>query len=180
MGQSARRVIQSKDLKRFVEVDGLHKALVSIDSHHKKVHDGEIHQFSSTLDISSGGSMNIFIVTGSKNVHARFRGCVERITTTRLFEDPTTGGSPSSVGINQNRTSSVPSPKVRFSAGVAVLTTGTLLSVNVLNANDGDTQLFGSEEWILKPNTNYLFRIFNVASAAAQATGLVEFYEVIP
>ncbi len=176
--QGSRRVIQSKDLKRFAEVDGIHNALVVESEYHNRVHRGTMHHAVVRDVINAGQPFDMLFLTGSCVVHARFGGNAQRLTNFTLFEGATSASPPAVIPKNKNRTSSVVA-KSRFSDETAALTNGTLLSADSQNFSMGGTtpgEFFGGE-WILQANTLYLFKGFNSAGATSNITMLITFYE---
>jgi hypothetical protein len=179
VGQSARRVIQSKDLKRFVEVDGVDNAMVGIGVVSYRIHQGDYYRADNrVLAVGSGAAINMLIQTGSCCVHARFYGAPQRLTLFTLSKNPTHTGAIDSVPQNKNLCEE-DAAKLRFHNERVILTPGTAVFSDYLGqAAGGQRQLFGEGEIVLEANTKYLLESLNTSTSAGVISHAMEFYEV--
>ena len=168
----------------LAEVDGVAGALVIQGMVHRMIHLGTLYEIGYVNEtVADNGDIELLVTTAvGQSAHMRFIAAAGGDARIALFENPTV----SNVGtglteINRNRLSS-------NTAETAVTHTpttsadGTQLMDHLLPGGSG---FFGGgggsetsfEEFILKPNEQYLFRITNIAGTAQPVGASLTFYE---
>lgn len=170
--------------------DPFHYAQTVISDEHRLTHDGMVfYTFGSELDIPDGQTRNWAFRTGAIPPHFKriSINASEGPVIVELNEEPTfTGGTPAANVVNCNRLSS------------NVPLTQLITGIDSLDVSDPGTPLLGAlyipqagnqgvsgesglvEEFVLKPNTDYLFTLTNDPAGAGTAdiyVGIV-FYEI--
>jgi hypothetical protein len=142
-----------------------------IDLVHRLTHDGMV--FSSTgknTGLLNAGTADFLFVTGANEVHLTKvtmfpgDGDVDFVA----YEDTVTSANGGEVPlINVNRTSSK-EPLVKLYGAPTVTTLGDIIhttwavpTVSSGNDSSGVMNVSPGEEWVLKPNSKYLFRLTN-------------------
>lgn len=157
----------------------------SISTDHAYIHNGQAFSFSAaTTSIAAGGVYDFNITTPATGyVHWRPTtfGTSANITILELFEGATrsaTGGTITPVNRNRNNATA---SAVTVNYAVTTTATGTLLrSVTAgaggVTARAGGSASGESEEFVLKPGTNYLLRLTNIGSTTATTAYLTGFW----
>jgi len=140
-----------------------------VDELSHAVHEGRAFMVSTTGVIDSEASINMLGRTGDKEVHfAGFQiSASDGNLSVHMYESPTTtaDGTPVTIVARNRASSIVPTHKV-FS-GPTVTGVGTILehshvySTGSQGAHLSAGQGALSEDWVLKPNTDYLIEITN-------------------
>lgn len=166
-----------------LRLDASTLGLMVIDYSHHEIHAGSsFHLQLSTDDLGgeTGDHLHISFTTpdSDKFFHmvAQSYGAGQHLFEMR--EAPTGGmaGGASMTPLNRNRNSSRVSSAINPVNGATVGTGGTLLSeehVGQGNSNEGRSR--GTQEWMLKANTLYSFRLYDTTNIQAVLT--LDWYE---
>ena len=160
------------------------KQIVVMEQIHDYVHDGLLfsanHLFSA---VANNGNADFQITVGATMCHEILSFAVDGQSQLAIYEAPTsTVGTPiTPVNLNRN-SANVPASSVVFTPTVTVV--GTLLAQHEIpgGTTGGSSSRSGSlaregSEWVLKPNTKYLFRVTNLSGSAENISMTSQFYE---
>ena len=160
--------------------------LIAIDINHQRNHDGRAFYaykvYPDSSKLAAGASIDIVIASPSGiyphvSVDAMCHGDAELY----IYEGTSTTGGTTFTPINRNRNYSVSHPSdVAMVINPTVNTLGTELEGKVLAGGEGKKAGGSSEkalELVLKPLTNYLFRLTNVNGTNHSAHLALEWYE---
>lgn len=134
------------------------------------------------LALGNGNSIDMLFRIGARDVHILPQMSAGGDATLETFEAPTTSadGTPVTV-INRNRTRTDITPLALAFDGPTITDPGTLLDTLVLAGGSGGNSQGGDAvfetEWIFAPNTDYLFRLTNIAGQTQIAHLHFNFYE---
>lgn len=158
-------------------------AVLTIDTLHHEVHEGEMFHAAHTASVANGANLDFQLTTGAKDVHSAWEVFAGGQVTVSLFEAPTTSGGTAVAAYNMHRDS----PNTPQSAVVhtpTVSDTGSVALVNgrILPGGTSPTTRVGGgiragTEWILKPNTKYLLRVNNSSGGTIAINAVLEWYE---
>ena len=175
--------VQKNNAGAFV-VAGADAPLITVDVNHQRNHDGRAYYaykaYPASAPLSSGASIDIMFacaagITPHLNVEAMCMGDAEL----KIYENATSTSGTSFTPINRNRNST----NVSQSAMVinpTVTATGTEIDYQIIAGGVGKKSgggESGSLEYVLKPLTNYLFRLTNVNGTNHAAFLALEWYE---
>jgi hypothetical protein len=167
-------------------VAGADAPLIMVDVNHQRNHDGraffayKVYPDSSPL--GAGASIDIVLaspsgITPHITIDALCLGDAELY----IYEGTSTTGGTSFTPINRNRNYSVSNPsQVAMVINPTVTSVGTELDAQIIPGGSGKKAgggSAGSLEYVLKPLTNYLFRLTNVNGTAHAAHLQLEWYE---
>lgn len=165
---------------------GADSPLIAIDINHQRNHDGRAFYaykvYPDSSKLAAGASIDIVIASPSGtyphvSVDAMCHGDAELY----IYEGTSTTGGTTFTPINRNRNYSVSHPSdVAMVINPTVNTLGTELEGKVLAGGEGKKAGGSSEkalELVLKPLTNYLFRLTNVNGTNHSAHLALEWYE---
>lgn len=166
------------------EVDGAAGALVIQGMIHRMIHRGLLFEVGYVDEtVADNGVVELLITTAaSQDAHMRFIAAAGGDARVALFENPTVSAAGTSLSeINRNRNSS-------NTANTVVTHTpthsadGTQLMDHLLPGGSGFFATGGGaessfEEFILKANEQYLFRVTNIAGTAQPVGVALTFYE---
>lgn len=166
-------------------LDGVSQAITTIDSLHHEIHEGDAYSIN-FYDVSKGDgtTINAYFKTPntSKRIHCFFQWSASGAAFGRILEAPTvtsnTGTNAKDI-YNKNRNSSNTSEVVdnatspaagKFATDVTITGNGTILSVEY----SGAAKSVGGEsrnesEFVLKPNTAYVFQVESDAAGLTLA-----------
>ena len=177
--------VQKNNAGTFV-VAGADAPLIVVDVNHQRNHDGRAFFAYKLYPVASklAASASIDIVMASPagyfpliSVEAFCQGDAEFY----IYEGTSTTGGTSFTPINRNRNYSVSNPsQVAMVINPTVSSLGTELDGQLVpggvgkKSGGGDS---GSLEYVLKPLTNYLFRLTNVNGTSHAASLTLEWYE---
>jgi len=177
--------VQKRDDGTFAIVGADAPAIV-IDINHQRNHDGRAFyaykMYPDSSKLAAGASINIVIASPSGiyahvSVDAMCHGDAELY----IYEGTSTTGGTTFTPINRNRNYSVSHPSnIAMVINPTVNTLGTELEGKVLAGGEGKKAGGSSEkslELVLKPLTNYLFRLTNVNGTNHSAHLALEWYE---
>ena len=180
----SRRSVRIHGDTAVVGVDHTNEALKTQGEIHSKIHAGEFFTLAvKQLSLANSATLEILIsVPATHSMHARFLGNVSGTVSVLLSEAPTT----SAAGIaatpqNRRRTGTPPTANVTITLGPTVTDDGTTLYDGVIPGGSilGSGGSSGSfEEWVLKPDTDYLVRLTNISGVTINVGQVIDFYEV--
>lgn len=164
--------------------DDITGALVGIDVPHHEIHEGETFFISyKTPDdspIGDNATVTLGVTTAAKYAHILARGACGGDAEGELYEGATWTGGTSLNVFNKNR-AKTESPTLTVVRGPTPVLLGTLLENEFIPGGTGPQAIGGAAtqraEWILKPGTQYLFRITNRSGGAQPASMALEWYE---
>lgn len=176
------KIVEAKSFDTFAY------AMTNIDEPHRMIHDGFMYSIEhSQGNVANGASLDILLsVPAVTFPHLRQIGVRVEDTPCTLFfyEDVETSNDGSSLSVyNRNRNSSN-TPSTVATVGPTVSDTGTELEQRLLPTSGGFFSVAGvaaegfSEEWVLKPDTKYLWRVTNNAGSAIDITVDILWYEI--
>ena len=167
-------------------IAGADAPVIMVDVNHQRNHDGRAYYAykiaPDSAPLASAASINIVLASPSGvfphvTVHGMCLGDAELY----IYEGPTTTGGTAFTPINRNRNYSVSNPsQVAMVINPTVTSVGTELDAQIIPGGSGKKSsggAAGSLEYVLKPLTNYLFRLTNVNGAAHAASLQLEWYE---
>ncbi len=165
--------------------DDVTNALLTIDSPHYEVHEGEAFRAGYQASVSNNASVDVLILTGAKYCHMVLGASVAGAAQAYFYEHPTvTVVGTAMAEINFNRPKSpthIATASITHTPTVSLLGTGLIPEGRYLPGGTGGqrpgTSLRASDEMILKPNEYYLYRLTNVSGQAAILNSYIEWYE---
>lgn len=175
--------VQKNNAGNYV-VAGADAPLIMVDVNHQRNHDGRAwfayKMYPTSAPLASGASIDIVLASASgviphMTVDALCLGDAEFY----IYEGPTaTGGTPFTP-INRNRNYTT-SSQVAMIINPTVSALGTQIDAQILPGGSGKKSGGGTAatlEYVLKPLTNYLFRLTNVNGTNHAAYLALEWYE---
>lgn len=167
-------------------LSGADAPLIMVDVNHQRNHDGRAFfaykLYPVSAELGAGASIDIVMaspagVTPHLGVEAFCQGDAEFY----MYEGSSTTGGTSFTPINRNRNFSVSNPsQVAMVINPTVNTLGTELDAQIVPGGVGKKSAGGDSatlEYVLKPLTNYHFRLTNVNGTSHAASLTVEWYE---
>jgi hypothetical protein len=165
-------------------VAGADAPLITVDVNHQRNHDGlgyfVYKIYPEAAPLVAGASINIVLAFPSGTIaHMKSNAMCLGYSEFYLYENVVASGGTAFVPINRNRTSS------NTSAGAVIINptvtaVGTLLDAQIIPAEAGKKTSGGNAEtleFVLKPLTNYLFRLTNANGFDHAAYMQLEWYE---
>jgi len=165
-------------------VAGADAPAIMVDVNHQRNHDGRAwfaYKIApDSAKLADGASINIVLASAS--------GVIPHLTVDALclgdaelyiYEGTSATGGTSFTPINRNRNYTT-SSQVAMIVNPTVTTLGTQIDAQILPGGSGKKAgggTAGSLEYVLKPLTNYLFRLTNVNGTAHAASLQLEWYE---
>ena len=170
------------ELNEKLSEDPTVDALVTIDTSHHEIHEGEMFSYTEVNDLSNGAIRNILIVTAAKQDHLFITITSESECGFKFYEAATASNNGTGVSdYNRNRplaATLAPVTLLFHTPTVAGGAEGTLLFSTHWGSGKGvGGQGRTYEEWILKPSTKYLLRITNETASANQVAIDLQWYE---
>lgn len=160
-------------------------ALLTIDTIHHEVHEGEMFAAEySQASLANGGTVQLMFTTGAKEAHTSWAVMAGGQMTVYLYE-AIAGSAGTAVPVyNMNRTSAgaptavvVHTPTVTNLGGTVALVNGRIIP----GGNSPSTSVGGGArenvEWILGTATKYLLRVVNSSGGAAAVNAFINWYE---
>lgn len=168
-----------------IVVAGADAPLIMVDVNHQRNHDGRAwfayKMYPSSAKLASGSSIDIVLAAASgviphMTVDALCLGDAELY----IYEGVSATGGTSFTPINRNRNYNTSTSSVAMIINPTVSSLGTQLDAQILPGGAGKKSAggtAGSLEYVLKPLTNYLFRLTNVNGTDHAAYLALEWYE---
>jgi hypothetical protein len=167
-------------------IAGADAPVIVVDVNHQRNHDGRAYYAyklaPDTAPLAAGASINIVLAAPAGifphvTVHALCLGDAELY----IYESASTTGGTAFTPINRNRNYALTNPsEVAMVINPTVTSVGTELDAQIIPGGAGKKAgggTAGSLEYVLKPLTNYLFRLTNVNGTAHAAYLTLEWYE---
>lgn len=176
-------VAQKNNAGNYV-VAGADAPAIMVDVNHQRNHDGRAwfaYKIApDSAKLADGASIDIVLAAASgviphMTVDALCLGDAELY----IYEGTSATGGTSFTPINRNRNYTT-SSQVAMIVNPTVTTLGTQIDAQILPGGSGKKSgggAAGSLEYVLKPLTNYLFRLTNVNGTAHAASLQLEWYE---
>jgi hypothetical protein len=167
-------------------IAGADAPVIVVDVNHQRNHDGRaFYAYKIAPDsapLAANASIDIVLASPSGVFpHVTIEGICLGDAELYIYEGTSTTGGTSFTPINRNRNYSVSNPsQVAMVINPTVTSVGTELDVQLIPGGAGKKSAGGSAgslEYVLKPLTNYLFRLTNVNGTAHAAYLTLEWYE---
>ena len=185
--QSAQFVALTQKSNSGVQVlAGADAPVITVDVNHQRNHDGRAYYAykiaPDSAKLADGASINIVLASPSGvfphvTVHGMCLGDAELY----IYEGTVTTGGTAFTPVNRNRNYAVSNQsQVAMVINPTVTSVGTELDAQIIPGGTGKKSsggTAGSLEYVLKPLTNYLFRLTNVNGTAHAASLNLEWYE---
>jgi hypothetical protein len=176
-------VAQKNNAGNYV-VAGADAPVIMVDVNHQRNHDGRAwfayKVYPDSAKLADGASIDIVLAAASgviphMTIYALCLGDAELY----IYEGTSATGGTAFTPINRNRNYTT-SSQVAMIINPTVTTLGTQIDAQILPGGAGKKAgggTAGSLEYVLKPLTNYLFRLTNVNGTAHAASLQLEWYE---
>lgn len=159
-------------------------ALLTIDTIHHEVHEGEMfHAEYTNTNVANNGSVDLLLTVGVKEAHFVFALNAGGQCLAYVYEAPTSTGGTAVAAYNMHR-SIATAPLTTVTYAPTVTATGSTAIVDgrlLAGGNSVQTRIGGgvrtNTEWILKPSTKYLLRVTNTSGGAVAVNVALEWYE---
>lgn len=176
-------IAQKNNAGNFV-AGGADAPLISVDVNHQRNHDGRAWYAyvmnSDSSPLASGASIDIVLAAASGVVpHMTIDALCLGDAELYIYEGTSATGGTSFTPVNRNRNYTT-SSQVAMIVNPTVTSLGTQIDAQILAGGSGKKSgggTAGSLEYVLKPLTNYLFRLTNVNGTAHAAHLALEWYE---
>lgn len=152
---------------QFAYVDEFSGAVGIIEQEHLKIHEGKLFTVSSILSITNAGGVKNVLGVNPVLSFPHFRN----ITVTadggpfdiELFEDTVVSANGALITSYNNNRNSILTPSLTVYDGPTITSDGTLLETTLVTGTKqaGSFGTNASNEWDLKPSSNYMIRITN-------------------
>ena len=167
-------------------ISGADAPVIMVDVNHQRNHDGRAFFaykiYPDSAPLASAASINIVLASPSGVFpHVTVNGMCLGDAELYIYEGTSTTGGTSFTPINRNRNYAVSSvSQVAMVINPTVTSVGTEIDAQIIPGGVGKKSsggAAGSLEYVLKPLTNYLFRLTNVNGVAHAASLQIEWYE---
>lgn len=167
-------------------VAGADAPAITIDVNHQRNHDGRAYYAykiaPDTAKLAAAASIDIVMASPSGIFpHVTIDGMCLGDAELYIYENTTTTGGTAFTPINRNRNYAVSNAsQVAMVVNPTVTSVGDTLVAQIIPGGSGKKASGGSAgslEYVLKPLTNYLFRLTNVNGTAHAASLQLEWYE---
>jgi hypothetical protein len=184
---NARHVVLTHKNNAGVQVvAGADAPVIMVDVNHQRNHDGRgYYAYKLAPDsapLASAASINIVLASPSGVFpHVTVYGMCLGDAELYIYEGASTTGGTAFTPINRNRNYAVSNvSQVAMVINPTVTSVGTEIDAQIIPGGSGKKSTggaAGSLEYVLKPLTNYLFRLTNVNGTAHAASLQIEWYE---
>jgi len=166
-------------------IDDISGVLSTIAVEHANIHKGVLFSLLHKVDITAGSTAYIQLKTGSKTVHFKPTNIATDADkfAVEFLEDPTlTDGTTPITLINRNRTSSN-TPEIAAYSNPTGVSGGTKIDEFYVGGTVGQKivggdVIAGVNEFVLKPNTDYIYKITNEGTSDGAVMIRMFFYEI--
>ena len=167
-------------------IAGADAPVIMVDVNHQRNHDGRgyfAYKIApDSAPLASGASINIVLASPSGVFpHVTVNGVCLGDAELYIYEGTSTTGGTAFTPINRNRNYAVSNvSQVAMVINPTVTSVGTEIDAQIIPGGAGKKSgggSAGSLEYVLKPLTNYLFRLTNVNGTAHAASLTLEWYE---
>jgi len=161
---TGRALAENDVLINFLDPYG---ALRTVDHIVSGMHGGCLFWHSSGNSLATGASASLLFITGALDVHMVYNILKTDNAPVKIefFEDAVVSANGVQLpAYNKNRKSSVV-PQSQVWGGPTIIGAGTLLSTDQIYGANKEASSSGlPAEWVLKPNSKYIFKVTNNAS----------------
>lgn len=177
--------VQKNNAGTYV-VAGADAPMIVVDVNHQRNHDGRAFfaykTYPTSAKLAAGASIDIVLASPSGVIpHLTVDAFCQGDAELYVYEGTSTTGGTSFTPINRNRNYSVSNPsQVAMVINPTVTSVGTELDAQIVPGGVGKKSgggTGGSLEYVLKPLTNYMFRLTNVNGTSHAAFLTLEWYE---
>jgi hypothetical protein len=167
-------------------ISGADAPAIVVDVNHQRNHDGRAYYAykiaPDSAPLADGASINIVLASPSGVFpHVTVDGMCLGDAELYIYEGASTTGGTAFTPVNRNRNYAVSNQsQVAMVINPTVTSVGTELDAQIIPGGTGKKaagSAAGSLEYVLKPLTNYLFRLTNVNGTAHAASLNLEWYE---
>jgi hypothetical protein len=167
-------------------IAGADAPMIVVDVNHQRNHDGRAYYAykiaPDTAPLADGASINIVLASPSGVYpHITVNGMCLGDAELYIYEGTVTTGGTAFTPVNRNRNYAVSNvSEVAMVINPTVTSVGTEIDAQIIPGGVGKKSgggTAGSLEYVLKPLTNYLFRLTNVNGTAHAASLQLEWYE---
>jgi hypothetical protein len=167
-------------------ISGADAPVIMVDVNHQRNHDGRgyfAYKIApDSAPLASGASINIVLASPSGVFpHVTVNGMCLGDAELYIYEGASTTGGTAFTPINRNRNYAVSNvSEVAMVINPTVTSVGTEIDAQIIPGGSGKKSSGGAAgllEYVLKPLTNYLFRLTNVNGTAHAASLQIEWYE---
>lgn len=167
-------------------VSGADVPMVTVDVNHQRNHDGRsffaFKMYPTSAKLANGASIDIVMASPSGlTPHVLLDAFCQGDAELYIYESTVTTGGTTFTPINRNRNYAVSNPsQIAMVINPTVTSVGTMLDGQIVPGGVGRKAGGGSAaslEYVLKPLTNYLFRLTNVNGTDHAAFLTLEWYE---
>lgn len=160
--------------------------MIVVDVNHQRNHDGRAYYAykiaPDTAKLASGSSINIVLASPSGVYpHVTVDGMCLGDAELYIYEGTVTTGGTAFTPVNRNRNYAVSNvSEVAMVINPTVTSVGTEIDAQIIPGGAGKKSgggTAGSLEYVLKPLTNYMFRLTNVNGVSHAASLTLEWYE---
>jgi hypothetical protein len=164
--------------------DAFSLGLVTTDSPHHEIHDGDLYSFTEEVaGLAQNSTVVYYFVTAGSFSHLIWIVNGDITFRIQFYEAPTVSANGSAQNIYNVNRGSTNTPKTSLYKGPTVSVNGTLLSQQRRgsgtgggNAGSGDTR--DQLEWVLAKNQSYLFIVTALAATALNYDIQFRWYEI--
>lgn len=182
VSKGAIRALLSGSNRAEVDVDALNHALTVQDEVHRNIHRGIFFTTSDlVLALTADTSEEILLVTTAP-LHVRMHVSVSAQSLVRLYEDTAVSANGSALPIrNRKRTATRTAQAVSIFRAPTITSDGTVLFEGFVPGGER-VQATGAhlsvfQEWIFKPNANYMIRLTNTSGGNEDISVGIDHYE---
>ena len=163
-----------------IGIDSATNVLNTISYEHHEIHSGSSYTSDRNVELASGASMDILIITPNttKWAHLLYEVSMEAEGQIIIYEAPTATAGTAITAVNRNRNVTKPATITLSHTPTGITTGSTILRTHHIGAGKtfgGGAR--GTHEFILKQNTKYLIRITNLTTSANWAEMILNWYE---
>lgn len=167
-------------------ISGADAPVITVEVNHQRNHDGRAffaYKIApDTAPLAADASINIVLASPlGVYPHLTMEGMCAGDAELYFYEDASTTGGTPFTPINRNRNYAVSNPsQIAMVINPTVTSVGTELDAQIIPGGGGKKASgsnAGSLEYVLKPLTNYLFRLTNINGTAHTACLTLEWYE---
>ena len=167
-------------------IAGADAPVITIDVNHQRNHDGRAFFaykiYPDSAPLGAGASINIVMASPlGVYPHVTIDGTCLGESELFIYENTTTTGGTPFTPINRNRNYALSNvSQIAMVINPTITSVGNALNEQIIPAGSGKKSIgssAGSLEFVLKPLTNYLFRLTNVNGTAHAAALQLEWYE---
>jgi hypothetical protein len=166
-------------IARFVTL--FDNAVKALDYAHVRIHAGDSYVTSRIANIANGGHLDIRFLTGARECHTTIDVSATGKCNFLLYQAPTIAGGTAQPVVNMRTTSTKTSTVTATHTPTVTAVGADILVSKLVPGTTGGNAVGGNSgsrnEIILKPNTEYLFRLTNLSGQANDLNTIITHYE---